>query len=140
MTLFSKTSPGRLLLKLIYWNKSVQVINIIITTNEQPGTSLNNGREIPKLWMRRWILMTAIRRMCNFKKVNITLWSECFLDSCLDIVRTYSFCFGTSAEKSPWTKTYCTENCLNTSILWIFFFLIVVSTEMGYQYVLSRTH
>ena len=93
-TLFSKSSPGRLLLKLIYWNKSMQIINIINTTNEQPGTTLNNDREIPK--------KTAMRRMCDFKKVNITLWPGCLHDSCFDIVRSYSFCFETSAEKSPW--------------------------------------
>ena len=40
-------------------------MNIIITANEQAGTTLNNDREIPK--------KAAMRKMCNFKKVNITL-------------------------------------------------------------------
>ena len=38
----SRTSPGRLLLKLIYWNKSIQSINITVTTNEY--------QEHPKQW------------------------------------------------------------------------------------------
>ena len=51
------------------------------------------------------------------KKGDITLGHECFAENCLDIVTTYSFCFKTSAEKSPWTKIYYMQNCLNTSIL-----------------------
>ena len=57
-----------------------------------------------------------MRTKCNFKKLDATLWFEYFPESCLDIVTTYSFCFETSAEKSPWTKIYCMENCLSTSI------------------------
>ena len=53
-----------------------------------------------------------MRRMCNFKKVNVTLWPESFLDGCLDIVTTCNSCFETSAEKSPQTKIYCMENSL----------------------------
>ena len=41
---------------------------------------------------------------------------ECFPESCLDVVTTYSFSFQTSAEKSWWTKIYCIENCHNISI------------------------
>ena len=100
------------------------------------------------------ILKFPKRRMCDFKKVNITLWPECFFGSCVDIVTTYSFCFETSAEKSPWTKICYMENCLNTSIftyknvvyyiqLLIFSHfstsLMVVYIEMGYLYVSALT-
>ena len=56
---FSKTPPGRSLLKLIYWNKSMQITNIITTTNEQPGTNLNKDRKIPK--------KTAVRRRAYYE-------------------------------------------------------------------------
>ena len=82
----SRTSPGRLLLKLIYWNKSIQSINITVTTNEyqeQPQTMI---KKFP--WGH-----TAMRVKCDFKKVCINLWPECFVESCLDIVTTYSICF-----------------------------------------------
>ena len=104
-TLSSRTSPVRLLLKLIYWNKSIESINIFITTNEyqeQSQTMIEKFQDV--------------RRKCDFKKVDISLWPECFLESCLDIVTTYSFCFGTSSEKSPWAKIYGMEYCLNNSI------------------------
>ena len=67
---------GTLLLKLIYWNKSIQRANIIITTKWTPRTAPENNREIPN--------KTSMRRNCD--RVNITLWHECFPKSCLDIV------------------------------------------------------
>ena len=57
-----------------------------------------------------------MRKKCDSKKVDITLWHERYPESCLDIVLTYIFCFETSTEKSPWTKIYCMENRLSTSI------------------------
>ena len=63
-TLFSRTFPGRLLLKLIiYWNKSIQSLNIIITANEYQEWIPNIDREILK--------KLAMRRKCDFKKVEI---------------------------------------------------------------------
>ena len=65
-----------------------------------------------------------------------------------DIVTTYSFCFKTSAENSPWMKINCMESCLGTCrftyqnvvyyiLLWIFSVflasLMVVSIKIGYQ-------
>ena len=108
----------------------MQIICIIIITNKQPGTTLKNDRDIPK--------KTAIRRMCNFKKVNITLWPECFLDSFLDIITTYSSCFETLAEKSPCTKICCMEDDSAVSFF-TFFDKYDSGVEMGYQYVSSPT-
>ena len=105
--LSSRTSPGRLLLKLIYWNESIQRINIIITTDEyqeQPPT-IEEKFSRRQLWGEIW-----------FQKSWYYTLAEFLLASCWDIVTTCSFCFETSAEKSPWTKIYCMENCLSTSI------------------------
>ena len=78
-----------------------------------------------------------------YHEILVTLWPGCFLDSCLDIATTYSFCFKTSAEKSSWTKIYCVvygklplECCLFQ--LWNFSLfsaslMMVVFIEMGYQ-------
>ena len=54
--LSSRTSPGRLLLKLIYWNESIQRINIIITTDEyqeQPPTIIEKFAR-RQLWGGIW--------------------------------------------------------------------------------------
>ena len=48
------------------------------------GNNPDNNNEIPK--------KTTMRRNCDFKKVDITLSHECFPESCLDVVTTYSFC------------------------------------------------
>ena len=49
---FSITYPGRLLLKLSYWNKLIQRTNIIITTNEYQEQPLTIIEKLPKrqLW------------------------------------------------------------------------------------------
>ena len=96
-TLSSRTSPGRLLLKLIYWNESIQRINIIITTDE--------NQEQPPIIIEKFQREDSSEKEFVFKKVDITLcWHEFLPASCLDIVTTYSFCFETSAENLPWTK------------------------------------
>ena len=109
--LFSRTYLGRLLLKLMYWNKS---INIMITTNEyqeQPPTIIE---KFPKrqLWGGSVI-----------SKVDIILWHECFIENCLDIVTTYSFYFETSAEnvrgqKSIIWKIALVSQCFLTRMLY----------------------
>ena len=43
----SRTSPGRVLLKLIYWNKSIQSINITVTTNEYQEQLQTMIKKIP---------------------------------------------------------------------------------------------
>ena len=55
-TLSSRTSPGRLLLKLIYWNESIQRINIIITTDEYQEQSPTIVDKFPRrqLWGGIW--------------------------------------------------------------------------------------
>ena len=114
------------------------MINIMITTNEQPGTTLSNGREIPKTLMRRWVPRTAIRRTCDFKKVNITLWPECFLDSCLEKNQQKNL----HGQKTTVWKTALIPQS-DYIQLWIFSLfstsLMVVPIEMGYQYVSSLT-
>ena len=69
--LFSGTPSGRLLLKLIYWNKSITIkrLNIIITKKWIPGTIPENKWEIPKKTSMR----SLMRRKWDFRKVDITL-------------------------------------------------------------------
>ena len=55
-----------------------------------------NKQEIPEI--------SSLRRKCDFKKADIKLSHKCFPEKCFDIVTTTFF--KTSAEKSPWTKTY----------------------------------
>ena len=143
--LFSRTYLGRLLLKLMYWNKS---INIMITTNEY--------QEQPPTIIEKFPKKTTMRRKCDFKKVDIILWHECFIENCLDIVTTYSFYFETSAEnfrgqKSIIWKIALVSQCFLTRMwllecyiqLWIFSLfpasLMVFSIEIGHQYTSSLT-
>ena len=56
-TLSSRTSPGRLFLKLIYWNESIQQgINIIITTDEyqEPPPTIREKFPRRHLWGGIW--------------------------------------------------------------------------------------
>ena len=100
--LFFHKSLGTMLLKLIYWNKSIQRVNFIITTKWIPGTTPKNNREIPK--------KTNIWRKCDW--VNITLWHECFPESCLNIVTSYRLTFTDFVLKFK-LKTFMNENLLN---------------------------
>ena len=124
--LFFHNSLGTMLLKLIYWNKSIQRVNFIITTKWLPGTTPENNREIPK--------KTNIWRKCDW--VNITLWHECFPESCLSIVTSYRLTLTDFVLKfklknvhewksTKWIlypNTYLTECCLLHSAVDFFHF------------------
>ena len=65
--------------------------------------------------------MTAIRRMCNFKKVNITLWAECFLDSCLDISELTAFVLELQQKNLHWQKPTVRKTALIPQYCGFFF-------------------
>ena len=100
-TVFSWMSPGRLLLKLIYWNKSVQRINIITTNEykEQPPTIIE-------------------------KFPSRQLWGESVISKNTDMnisLRVFGYChnlqllFGNFSRKFSVDKTLL-QNCFSTSI------------------------
>ena len=81
-TFFSWMSPGRLLLKLIYWSKSVQNKYHHLCYKWIPGTIRDNNREIPKQkTMRRvqfqekliWIFSRELLGYCH--NLQILFWN-----------------------------------------------------------------
>ena len=80
---FQEHLQVRLLPKLIYWNKSIQSINIIITTYKWiPGATPKNVRQIPKKTKDSYEEKVKFQKSLKWDFDH----SECFLESCLDIV------------------------------------------------------
>ena len=111
------TYPGRLFLKIIYWNKSMQRINIITNEyQEQPPTTIEKFPRRQLFFHKRWYH-------------TLTLMFSWELFGCC---HNLQLLFWNLAEKYLWTKIFCMENCLSTSIftyqsvvyyiqLWVFF-------------------
>ena len=107
-TLFPIACRGRLFLKLSYWNKSIQRINIIITTNECQKQTLTILEKFPRKHI--WGGSVISKNLISHFDMNV------FPRVAWIFSQLKAFVLKLQQKKNPWRKIYCMENCLSFSI------------------------